>query len=332
MKKKTVALLLNEMISERVMDAKDMARLRKIAAVRTERLARLDPESCKALIEGADAAITCWGTPRLEKEILDRAPGLRLIAHAAGSVKPVVSDEVWKRKIKVTTAAPSIALSVADFTLGMMLLYSIRTKRFARAAAAGEWATQADKLCFRGLYDRTIGIIGAGFVGRRVIELLRQFPVQVLLYDPTLSAAKATALGVKKVTLDQLCKRSDIISSHAPSIPATYHMLDEKKFALMREDVLIINTSRGSVIDEQAMVAFLAKNKEAFACIDVTDPEPPAPDSPLRRMENVLLTPHIAGIGATKRQGQYAVTEIERLFNGRKLVYEVTEKMMATMA
>ena len=174
--------------------------------------------------------------------------------------------------------------------------------------------------------------MGAGFVGRRVIELLKQFPVQVLLYDPTLSAAKAAALGVKKVTLDQLCRRSDIISSHAPSIPATRHLLNSRTFGLMQKDVLIVNTSRGSVIDEKAMVAFLKKNKEAFACIDVTDPEPPAVGGPLRTLENLLLTPHIAGIGATKRQGQYAVTEIENIFKGKKLVYEVTEKMMATMA
>ncbi len=331
-KKKTVALLLNEMISDRVMDPKDVSRLRKIATVRTRRLARLDAQSCKELIAGADAVITSWGTPRLEEEILDRAPGLRLIAHAAGSVKPVVSDEVWKRRIRVTTTAPSIALSVADFALGMMLLYSVRTKRFAQAVAAGAWSSQDEKLRLRGLYDRTIGIMGAGYVGRRVIELLKQFPVNVLLYDPTLSTAQAAKLGARKVTMEQLCRKSDIISSHAPSIPATRHLLNERMFGLMHKDVLIVNTSRGSVIDENALVSFLKENKNAFACIDVTDPEPPTASSPLRTMENLLLTPHIAGIGATRRQGRYAVTEIENLFKGKKLVHEVKESMLATMA
>jgi len=332
MRKKIVALLLAKMVQKRVLASRELARLKKIADVRPNIFPKLDTAACKVLIKDADAVISSWGTPKLEKEILDCAPHLKLIAHAAGSVKPVVSDEVWKRKIRVTTTAPSIALSVAQFTLGMMLLYSLRIRKFEQKVIMKGWAKIEDKLRCKGLYDITIGILGAGFVGQKVMEYLKAFDVAILLYDPTLSREQADRLGATKAGIEQLAKHSDIISSHAPSIPATYHLIGKKIFGLMKKDVLIVNTSRGSVIDEKAMVAFLKKNKEAFACIDVTDPEPPAANNPLRRMKNVLLTPHLAGTGANLRQGRYAVTEIQNLFAGKKLVYEVTNKMLGTMA
>ncbi len=176
-----------------------------------------------------------------------------------------------------------------------------------------------------GNYRRTVGIIGASRIGRRVIELLKPFDYKLVLFDPTVSAAEAMELGTEKVDLDTLMKVSDIVSLHAPSLPSTRHMIDANKLALMKDGATLINTARGAIIDEAALLATLSTGR-IDAIIDVTDPEIPESSSAFYDLPNVFLTPHIAGaVGLERaRLGEMAVDEIERFLKGEPLLYGVT--------
>jgi phosphoglycerate dehydrogenase-like enzyme len=139
-------------------------------------------------------------------------------------------------------------------------------------------------------------------------------------------------LGVTKVELEQLLREADVVSLHAPAKPETYHMLNAKGLDLMKDDALLINTGRGTLIDEAALIAELQKGR-FFAFLDVTDPEPPAADSPLRHLNNVVVTPHLAGcIEDCGRMGEMAVEELRRCFAGEPALYEVTAEMLARVA
>lgn len=195
----------------------------------------------------------------------------------------------------------------------------------------GKWSEDKDKV--REVYGVTIGVISAGRAGAHYIKLMKNFDVRILLYDPFVSEEKAAELGADKVELDELLKQSDVVSIHAPSIPETYHMLNGDRLAIMKDNAVLINTARGSIIDEQALVAELEKGR-LFACIDVTDPEPPAEEHPFRSLPNVVLTPHIAGAvnNGLYRIGKYVVSEIQAYIEGEKMDGEVLEYKLGSLA
>ncbi|RME81710.1 MAG: hydroxyacid dehydrogenase [Caldilineae bacterium] len=283
-------------------------------------------EELIALLPPADACITSWGVARLDADVLAAAPRLRAMAHMGGSVKRFVSDAVWERGIHVTSAGIVLARDVAETTLGLMIVGMKRVWPLARHIRDGGWR-ESPWWPARELVHKQVGIIGASNVGRHVIHLLKNFDVTILLYDPFVSAQEAEELGVIKLDLDDLLRRADIVSLHAPAKPDTIHMLDARRLALMKDDALLINTARGALIDEQALIAELQKGR-FFAFLDVTDPEPPAADSPLRRLENVVLTPHSAGcIEDCSRMGELAVEELRRFFAGEPPIYRITPDM-----
>ena len=285
-----------------------------------------------ALLRDADACITSWDVAQIDADLLNAEPRLRALAHMGGSVKRFVSDAVWARGLRVTTAGPALARDVAETTLGLILVGAKRIAQLGQHVRDGGW--RASKwFPSRELHSSVVGIIGASNVGRNVIELLAPFNVkQILIYDPFLSNADAHQLGAKKVDLDDLLRASDIISLHAPDKPDTRRMIGARQLALMKDDATIINTARGTLIDESALVAELARGR-FFAFLDVTDPEPPAPDSPLRNLPNVIVTPHIAGcIEDCSRMGEMAVEELRRFFAGEPAIYQIMPEMFARIA
>jgi phosphoglycerate dehydrogenase-like enzyme len=182
------------------------------------------------------------------------------------------------------------------------------------------------------LRHKTVGLIGASHVGRHLIRLLQPFEVNLLLYDPFVTAEQAAELGAKKVELDSLLRQADIVTLHAPAKPDTYHLLNAARLALLKDETLLINTARGVLIDETALIAELRRGR-LFAFLDVTDPEPPALDSPLRQLENVVLVPHLAGcIEDCSHMGEMAVEEIRRFFAGQPPLYQITPEMFTRIA
>ena len=284
-----------------------------------------------ALLPGADACLTSWEVARLDAEVLAAAPRLRAMAHMGSSVGRFVSDALWERGIQVTSAGPALALDVAETTLGLMIVGMKRIWPLGQHVRDGGWRESA-YWPSRELHGKTVGIVGASNVGRHVIKLLRPFGVRVLLYDPYVSAEGAGELGVEKVEMDDLAMHADVISLHAPGKPETNHLLSAERLAMMKDDALLVNTARGTLIDEVALVGELAKGR-FFAFLDVTDPEPPAADSPLRRLDNVVVTPHLAGcIENCGRMGEMAVEELRRFFAGEPPLYRVAPDMMTRIA
>jgi phosphoglycerate dehydrogenase-like enzyme len=302
----------------------DRHRTRLAALTRTDPrfvaqdLADPTPETASALAE-AEVLLTCWGATPLTAEVLDGAPRLRAVVHAAGSVKHHITDACWERGIAVTSAAGANALPVAEFTLAAILFAGKRVlqtaQRYAALRTDHDWLQE---LAGSGNYRRTVGIIGASRIGRRVIELLHPFDLDVLLYDPYVDAAEAARLGVRLASLDELCARSSVVSVHAPQLPETHHLIGAAQLAAMATDTTLINTARGSLIDEDALLAELRSGR-LHAVLDVTDPELPPVLSPLYELPNVLLTPHIAGSQGDElhRMADLALDEMERFASGR---------------
>ena len=329
-RKPNVALTMPSSLRKRLFDRENTQALRAVAGkvVAHTKDGKAQLKDLARLLKDAEVVISSWGSPCITAEALAVAPKLRLICHAAGTVKGVVSDAVWKRGIRVTSAASAIAVAVAETALGCMItgmkdIFRIRGK--LQKGLAWWEARQGS----REMYRKTIGIIGASHVGRYVIRLLDGFDVTILLYDPYVSAAKANKLGVTKVTLPRLLRESDIVSLHAPSTDETRHMLGAKAFRMMKDDALFINTARGAIIDEKALIRELKKGR-FFAFLDVTDPEPPKKGHPFYRLDNVVLTPHIAGtVDDVTPLGKLAIEEVERFSQGKKPLYPVTRRMLS---
>ena len=286
------------------------------------------------VLADADACITSWGVAPLDAEVVAAAPRLGHMAHMGGSVKRFVSDAVWERGIRVTSAAVTLARDVAETTIGLMIVGRKRIWPLGNHVRDGGWRDSPvwDRWDARELNRSTVGLIGAGNVGRHVIELLAPFETTILVADPYLSDDEAERLGVERVEPAELMERCDVVSIHAPANDQTRHMIGSELLGRLSDGAVLINTSRGSIIDEAALVEELAKGR-VFAFLDVTDPEPPASDSPLRRLENVVVTPHIAGcIENCHRMGELAVEEVRRYLAGQPAINEVRPDMLDQIA
>lgn len=330
--KPTVALVLPEAIAKQMFKPEQLQRLSAVANV----IGPTGPGSpgfADALAD-AVAIISGWRSPAFDQAFLSQAPKLKLIAHSAGSVKVFVSDELFDRGIHVTTAAAGNAFPVAQFAVATMISLLKQVPWISAAYARGDQdeILRRKALC-RELQDLEVGVIGASRVGKEVIRILRQQPrLRIKVYDPMLKPEQASAIGAELVSFEDAC-RSEVVTIHAPSLPSTRHMFNPRTFALLPDHAVLVNTSRGSLIDENALVCEL-KRRPLYAAIDVTDPEPPAADSPLRTCPNLVITPHIAGALRQGRfdMGQIAIDETLRFLAGEPLQHEVTRAMLPTQA
>ncbi len=271
-------------------------------------------------LDDLEVLITGWGCPPLDDDFLARAPKLRAVLHAAGSVKAHVGAAVWERGIVVSSAAAANAIPVAEYALGTILLAGKGVFALREHYRSGRSFTLAYIHPDVGNFGRRVGIIGASRIGRQVIELLRPFDFEISLYDPY-----AEDLGVPRVSLPELLASSDIVSIHAPSTAETHHMIDRAGLALLPDGAVLINTARGELVDTDALIGELRSGRIS-AVLDVTDPEPLQAGSELFDLPNVFVTPHIAGSHGNElaRLGTSAVAELERLVTGRPLLHEVT--------
>jgi phosphoglycerate dehydrogenase-like enzyme len=300
---------------------------------------KVTPEQAMELLKDADGCMTGWGSPTLSAEVLAKAPKLKIAAHSAGTVKFFVSDAFFERGIAVTSASAVLAVHVADFTMGLILV------GIKNVFELSESVLERDRLGTTSWWDKsaghrppedprgcTVGVIAASHVGRNLLKLLPAFEIKALLYDPYVSAEQARALNAEKVELDELFSRSDAVCCHAPSIPATKHMVNAERLAKMKHGAIFINNSRGSCVDESALVNEL-KQKRIWAYLDVFEPEPPPPGSPLYSCPNLTMTPHIAGCQGRGRQklGEQAFKELTSFFAGQPLQYPLTSKMLEVM-
>ncbi len=284
-------------------------------------------------IGGQDIVITGWGTPAFNADVLAAADRLRLIAHAAGTIKRLLPPAVFAQGRRVTHAAAAMAIPVAETTLFFILLGLRRFHAIDRAFHAEGWAAARDFPLGGELAGQRIGVIGAGYTGRAVISRLNALGAKLWVYDPYLSQAEADALDLRKVGLEPLMRECRIVTLQAPATAETYRMLGAEQFGWLQDDALFINTARAYLIDEAALLAELQTGRIS-AALDVFEQEPLPLDSPLRGLENVMLTPHIASHTrpARMRQGQIISGEVARFLRDGSLRYEVSRAMLATMA
>ncbi|MEV0411283.1 hydroxyacid dehydrogenase [Streptomyces sp. NPDC050448] len=291
-----------------------------------------EPELHRRLAD-AEVLFTGWGCPPLDAEALDRMPRLRAVVHAAGSVKHHVTEACWERGLLVSSAAAANAVPVAEYTLAAILFAN---KRVLESAHAYRAARGPIDLLRRypavGNYHRTVGIVGASLIGRRVMELLRPFDLRVLVHDPYADPGELAALG-ESCGLDELLRRSDVVSLHAPALPQTRHLLDGSRLALMPDGATLVNTARGSLVDTVALTEELVAGR-LHAVLDHTEPEVLPSGSPLYDLPNVLLTPHVAGSlgGELDRLAATAVEELERYAMGLDFRYAVDRGRLAYSA
>lgn len=289
----------------------------------------------KVLTSEADFIFTTWGMSALTAEEIDTYfPKLRAVFYAAGSVQGFARPFLEKG-IKVLSAWHANGVPVAEFTVGQILLAGKGYFQSAQLYKQGSFA-QANAYSggFPGNYGAAVGLLGAGVIGRKVIELLHSFKQEICVFDPFLSQEAAQNLGVEKVELEELFTRCQTVSNHLANNPQTVGMLHYGLFSLMKENATFINTGRGAQIVEEDLVRILTERPAMTALLDVTTLEPLPGGHPFFSLPNVFLTPHIAGSmnQETWRMAEYMIEELERLLEGAPLRYEVTPDMLKTMA
>lgn len=331
----TVAFAMPDHTFRRVFAVAEIDRIRRAGRLlQRAPLQSFDGPAAQAVLQEAEILVTGWGSPLIDQAVLDEAPRLRAIVHAAGSVKHHLTAACWERGILVTSAAEANARPVAEYTVAMILLAGKQVLQVARVLRERRDSFEPDSLFPRmGNYRKRIGIIGASKIGRAVIRLLQPYDVQVVVSDPYLSRAEAQALGVELVELPALLAGCEIVSLHAPSLPETRHLLDRAALALMQPGATLINTSRGELIDQDALVDRVQQG-DLFAILDVTTPWTLPPDHPFYDHPTVLLTPHVAGSLGVEltRLAEAAADEVERIADGRPPAHPVDAAMLSITA
>lgn len=313
-------------------EAADLAALRAVAEVRV--LGGNAPEALFPHLVDVEVLLGSWGMPKRIPALLTVAPRVRAVCYAAGSVKGFVTAESYARNVLITTAMYANAVSVAEVSVALITLAN---KDWFQSQAAtrsgGRTNRHLSHVTHPGNFGTTIGLVGFGAIGRLVAEKLRAMELRVLVADPLSSAAAVAEYGAILVPLDQLARESHEGSLHAPDIPATNGMCNAAFFAAMPTGATFINTARGRLVDEDALLVELTSGR-LNAHLDVTYPEPPLADSPFYALPNAWLTPHLAGSSSNevRRTGCLAISECQNLIAGRPPRFPLTEAMLATMA
>jgi phosphoglycerate dehydrogenase-like enzyme len=287
-----------------------------------------------AALRDVEVIFATWGLPSFTDAHFAAMPKLRAVFYAAGNVKAFAAPLVERGVVLVSAWAVN-AIPTAELVLSQILLTCRGYFRSVRQYAATHDLAAAKDFRRTGAAGETIGLIGTGFIARRLAEHLHDFGFQVLASgsDPFLTDDRAREMGVTRVPLDDLFARSYVVSNHVPDLPSTKQILGGDLFARMREGATFINSGRGAQVVEAELARVLAARPDLTALLDVTAPEPPGPASPLWTLPNVVMSPHIGGtIGdEVGRLGDCVLEEFDAWRAGRPLRYQVTAEVLASM-
>ncbi|HTM44307.1 MAG TPA: hydroxyacid dehydrogenase [Polyangiaceae bacterium] len=307
---------------------------------RIAQLASLHPEVITAKnfaqqaphLREVEVIFATWGIPRFGEEHFAAMPNLKAVFYAAGNVKNFAQPLV-DRDVVLVSAWAINAIATMQLALSQVLLTCRGYFRSVRLYAQTHELASAKAFRRTGAAGETIGLIGLGWIGRRLAAELNALGFRVLATDPFLTTERAAELGVEKVEVAELFARSYIVSNHIPDLPNTKQLLGAALFSSMREGATFINTGRGAQVVEADLAAVLAARPDLTALLDVTDPEPPAADSPLWKLPNVVISPHIGGtIGdEVTRLADAVIEEFIAWETGKPLRYQVTREILATM-
>lgn len=249
---------------------------------------KLDRQEQKDMI--ADAFAVVAGTEVYDEDMLSAAPNLKLVMRFGVGTDNFDLEAMKRRGIAVGVISNNN--SVAEFTVALILGIMKNLRLFDNAVRQGAWS----RFTMRELKAKTVGIVGFGRIGRRLAQLLQGFDVNILTYDPFVNEEEARRLNATPVSLETLLSGSDVVSLHIPSTSETYHLINRETIAMMKDGAYLVNTSRGALVDEDALREALAAGKLAGAALDVYEREPVTKDLVLSSLDNILLAPHVAAL------------------------------------
>jgi glyoxylate reductase len=263
------------------------------------------PPSREALLERTRGVggLLCLLTDRIDGEIMDAAGGsLRVISNQAVGFDNIDVSAATQRGIPVGNTPGVLTEATADFAFALMLAAGRRLVEAERFARAGRWRTWGPSLLLGAEFKgATLGLVGFGRIGRAMARRAAGFDMRVIFYDPK-STAAAEEPGVRVESFEALLEQADFVSLHVPLNEATLHMMDAQALAKMKPTAVLINTSRGAVVDMDALHEALKSHSILAAALDVTEPEPLPPDHPLYELDNLIITPHIASASRITRE------------------------------
>ena len=250
-----------------------------------------DPAKLKASLPGAHALLVRSET-KVTAELMAQAPQLKVIGRAGIGVDNINVEEATKRGIAVFNAPGGNTVSAAEHTLGLLLALARSIPWADASMRRGEW----DRNRFKGteLNGKTLGIVGLGRIGSHIATVARAIGMKVIAHDPFVPPARAKELAIELLPLDDLLARADVVTLHTPLTRETRSLIDRRRLGLMKPKALLVNTARGGLVDEAALLEALEQGKLAGAALDVYPTEPLPADSPLRKAERLIVTPHLA--------------------------------------
>ncbi len=292
---------------------KGIEKLKEVAEVIVN--TSITPEELINTINEYDGIIVRSRT-KVTKDVIDKANNLKIIARAGVGVDNIDLDAATQKGIMVVNSPESTSITVAEHTMGLLLSMARKLSIADKSVKEGKW----EKKKFMGveLRNKTLGVIGMGRIGSQVVNRCKAFEMDAIAYDPYLPEEVANQMGVELTDLETVLKKADFITIHVPLTPETKHLISHNEFEIMKEGTFITNCARGGIIDEDALYEALKNNKIGGAALDVYEDEPPAEDSKLFELDNIVLTPHIAA--STKEAQRDAAIivadEIINLFKG----------------
>lgn len=276
-----------------------------------------------------------WGMPSFtEDEIKSCMPNLKCVFYAAGTVQAFARPFI-NCGVKVFSAWAANAVPVAEYTVAQIILANKGFYSTSQIFKNGNYLGARDEVSnYPGNYGASVGIIGAGMIGKLVIEMLKSYNLNVKVFDPFLPDEVAEELGVKKVSLKEIFSGCTVVSNHLANNEQTQNMLNYSLFSLMPDHATFLNTGRGAQVVEDDLIKLLEERPDVTSILDVTMPEPPLEGSKLYTLQNCILTPHIAGSFGDEvhRMAEYIMNEFKNFIENKPCKYEVTSEMLKTMA
>ena len=290
----------------------------------------LTPEQLRDALPDVDVVVCGWGCPRFSAEVLEKANRLKLVAYTCGSVSNLVSDELYRRGIRVVCGNEAFARSVAEGTLAYMLTALRNIPYISRHTQEKGWAPKAQ--LGETLLDQTVGIVGFGAISRYLLDMLRPFNVKIKVYSGHMTEEQALALGVEKTSLEEIFSTCKVVSLHCARSPKNYHLIDANLLSMLQNGAVLVNTARGDVIDEHALIRE-AQTGRFRAILDVYEQEPLPMESGLRGLDNVILMPHQGGPTVDRRPeaARLVLDDILRFQSGAPLENEISPSRAAMM-
>ena len=297
--------------------------------------AELSRDEYARLFADKDAVLSTWNTPMIDKQVLEQANDLKIISHVGGEVRPFIPPELFSLKpdLVLCNASNVMAKPVAEHTLCVILACLRNLFHFRQWVKEDENWWEYDKSKNVSLLQKKVGIVGLGQIAREFIGLVRPFDVELWVFSRHLTEQQAAGEGLRKSSLEEIFSSCDVIAICAASVAGNRHMIDSRLLAMIKPGAVLVNNARGMLIDEEALIRELETSRFT-AAIDVTEPEPPAADSRLRQLDNVLLTPHIGGPTPGQRiwMVNEAVENLIAFFQGKPVRGIIDKERFSYMA